>query len=53
MGFSYPTVRQKVEQMFNELAEIKHRRVDRLEILGMIRRGEITVEEAENLLMEG
>jgi len=46
---SYPTVRQRIEVMFQKI-ELDKPRPDPMEILGRVRRGELTVEQAERLL---
>jgi hypothetical protein len=46
---SYPTVRQRIEAMFQKL-ELGKPGPDPMEILGRVRRGELSVEQAERLL---
>jgi hypothetical protein len=50
LGLSYPTVRQRVDDLLRRVRDPKAPPVDRMEILGRVRRGEITVGEAEKLL---
>ena len=46
---SYPTVRQRIEAMFQKL-EVAPSSPDPMEVLGRVRRGELSVEQAERLL---
>ncbi len=49
LGFSYPTVRQKIEEMFRELGQENIIRKPQ-DILSRVRSGEISVDVAEKLL---
>ena len=49
LGVSYPTVRQRIEEMFRVLEE-NDARPDPMEILRRVRSGELPIEEAEELL---
>ncbi len=49
LGFSYPTVRLKIEEMFRKLGQDYFSR-DPKEILDRVRSGELSVDEAEKLL---
>jgi hypothetical protein len=49
LGVSYPTARQRVEEMFQQL-EQPSPRPRALEVLKKLRAGEISVDEAEKLL---
>ncbi len=49
LGLSYPTVRQRIDEMFKRLEETE-KGLDPMEILQRLRRGELTVDEAERLL---
>ena len=49
LGVSYPTARQRVEEMFRQLAGKPEPQEPR-EVLARLRAGEIDVEEAERLL---
>lgn len=53
MNCSYPTVRNKMEEMFRRYEELRPTRKSRLEILKMLREGKISVAEAENMLAGG
>jgi hypothetical protein len=50
LSLSYPTIRQRVDDLLTRLGYLKERPPDRLEVLRRLREGEITVEEAERLL---
>lgn len=50
MHLSYPTVRARVEKMFGEYEKKESGENSRMEILDMLRKGKITVTEAEELL---
>lgn len=54
LGVSYPTTRQRIEEMFQKLTlgppVAVDERLSPLEILRRVRAGELTVEEAERLL---
>jgi hypothetical protein len=49
LGLSYPTVRTRIEEMFRSLGQMKPSR-DPKTILAKVRAGEISVDEAEELL---
>ncbi|MHB8879768.1 MAG: hypothetical protein ACYC8T_39270, partial [Myxococcaceae bacterium] len=49
LDVSYPTVRLRIEAMFQKL-ERQRALPDPMQVLGRVRRGEITVEQAERLL---
>ena len=49
LGLSYPTVRQRIEEMFRKL-EGAEQGPEPMDVLQRVRRGEISVEEAERLL---
>ena len=49
LGFSYPTVRQKIEEMFRKLGQ-EYFANDPKQILARVRSGELSVDEAEKLL---
>jgi hypothetical protein len=49
LGVSYPTVRQRVEELFRTL-EGDSGPVDAADVLARVRRGELSVNEAEQLL---
>ena len=49
LGVSYPTVRQRIEELFRVL-EGDAGPLDTAEILARVRRGELSVDEAEQLL---
>ena len=49
MGFSYPTVRQKIEEMFRKLGQ-EYFTNDPKQILDKVRSGELSVGDAEKLL---
>ncbi len=51
LGLSYPTVRQRIEEMFRKLESAEESR-DPMEILQRVRDGELTVDEAERLLRQ-
>lgn len=53
MNCSYPTVRNRMEEMFRRYEELRPSRPGRMDILKRLRRGEITAAEAERLLREG
>lgn len=50
LGLSYPTVRQKVDDLLARLRVPEDVPRDRMEVLRRVRRGEITVDEAADLL---
>lgn len=50
LGISYPTVRQRVDDLLTRLGWPKDPTADRLEVLRRLRDGEIGLEEAERLL---
>jgi len=50
LGLSYPTVRSRMEGMFEQYERLSDARVTPMEVLSRVRSGEITVEEAERLL---
>ena len=50
LGLSYPTVRQRVDDLLRRVRDPEVPPVDRMEILRRIGRGEITVDEAEGLI---
>jgi hypothetical protein len=52
MNCSYPTVRNRMEEMFRRYEENKPPRSSRMAILKRLRRGEITAAEAERLLRD-
>lgn len=52
LGVSYPTTRQRIEEMFRHL-ERGGPEVDPKEILARVRAGELSVAEAERLLSGG
>ena len=47
---SYPTVRQRVEDLLNRLGYSRSGPTDRLEVLRRLKAGKISVKEAERLL---
>lgn len=51
LGLSYPTVRLRIEEMFRKL-EGAEQGADPMEILQRVRRGELSVEEAERMLRQ-
>ncbi|MDR0904956.1 MAG: DUF2089 domain-containing protein [Oscillospiraceae bacterium] len=55
LGISYPTARNRLDAMLAALgyAEARDARADRLEILTRLKSGEITANEALNLLQGG
>ncbi|MDR0861949.1 MAG: DUF2089 domain-containing protein [Oscillospiraceae bacterium] len=55
LGISYPTARNRLDAMLSALgyAEARDTRTDRLEILMRLKSGEITTNEALNLLQGG
>jgi len=53
LGLSYPTVRLRVDELLARLSDPKEPPCDRLEILARVRRGEITVSDAVDLLGGG
>jgi hypothetical protein len=53
MNCSYPTVRGKMEEMFQRYNEHKTPRQSRMEILRQLREGKITAAEAEAMLAKG
>jgi len=50
LAVSYPTVRQRVDDLLTRMGYLGSRAPDRLGILRRLRAGEITVDEAERLL---
>lgn len=50
---SYPTVRARMEEMFQKYEDLMPSRQSRLEILKMLSEGKITVAEAEAMLARG
>ncbi|MBN2054571.1 DUF2089 domain-containing protein [bacterium] len=53
LGLSYPTVRQKVEEMFQRLERAREKStLQPADVLGMLREGKIDVAEAERLLRQ-
>ena len=46
LGLSYPTVRQKVDDLLTRMGHPRKKPADRMEILRRLREGEITVDEA-------
>ena len=50
LAVSYPTVRQRVDDLLTRMGYLKTEPPNRLEILRRLREGEITVDEAERLL---
>lgn len=50
LGVSYPTARARLDELLRELGYEPEGRSRRLEVLEMLERGEITVEEALRLL---
>ena len=53
LGLSYPTVRNRVETMFEHYDERNTHTTAPMEVLRKLREGEIDVEEAEKLLKRG
>ena len=49
LGVSYPTVRQRMEEMFRQMEE-PPRTADPMSVLRKVRRGELDVDAAERLL---
>lgn len=54
LGISYPTVRAKLDEVISELGFSLERKpqIDSSEVIGRLENGEITAEEAVNLLKE-
>lgn len=52
LHLSYPTVRSRIEGMFAAYERNDSSKIGRMEILKMLRTGDIDVEEAEKLLRE-
>jgi hypothetical protein len=50
LGISYPTVRQRVDEVLTRLGYPRGSRPDRLEILRQVREGDLTPDEAARLL---
>jgi hypothetical protein len=50
LGLSYPTVRQRIEEMFRKLGQVKTPQDDPMSILAKVRTGELSVDDAEKLL---
>ena len=48
LGVSYPTVRARIDVMFQKLGQGES--ADPMEVLSRVRRGEITIDEAEEIL---
>ena len=53
LGVSYPTTRNKIEEMFQRYNELKPPRKSPIEILKLVRQGTITSAEAEAQLKTG
>lgn len=54
LGVSYPTARQRIEEMFRQLGTVVDSRPpDAITVLKRVRAGELSVEEAERILREG
>jgi hypothetical protein len=53
LGLSYPTIRQRVDDLLSRLGYPKERGRSRMEILRRLRAGEIEVSEAADLLKRG
>ncbi|ETI68192.1 DUF2089 domain-containing protein [Neobacillus vireti] len=55
LGISYPTVRGKLDDIISSLgfALSKKTEIDKQKVVSMLEKGEITAEEAINLLKEG
>lgn len=55
LGISYPTVRGKLDEIISALgySTTKKPEVDKRKIVSMLEKGEITAEDAINLLKEG
>lgn len=52
LGISYPTVRNKLDKVIKSLGGKVDNEQSRLDILNMLNNGEITAEEAKELLKE-
>ena len=50
LKLSYPTVRNRIETMFEAYEKNESSKIGRMEILKQLRSGEIKIEEAEKLL---
>lgn len=50
LKISYPTVRQKVEELFSNLTKPEPELTDPMEIIRRVREGTLSVEKAEQLL---
>lgn len=50
LGISYPTVRLRIEEMFRKLGQNETMLHDPTSILARVRAGELSVDEAEQLL---
>ncbi len=50
LGLSYPTVRSKIERMFEQYEKSTSSAISRMEVLKMLREGKISVSEAEEML---
>lgn len=50
LGISYPTVRQRMDELLSRIGWPRRPALDRLEVLRRLRTGEIDVEEAERQL---
>jgi hypothetical protein len=53
MNCSYPTVRSRMEEMFQKYEESKPPQMSRIGVLKMLRDGKITAAEAESMLRRG
>ena len=50
LSLSYPTVRNRIEHMFEEYEQRSSPPYTRMEILNLLKKGDISVDEAESLL---
>jgi hypothetical protein len=53
MSCSYPTVRSRMEEMFQKYEETKPPQMSRMDVLKSLREGKITAAEAESMLRRG